>query len=183
MRLLPATGDTQALEWLEVLTMALIKVWSSWGDVRLYRRYEDTWNQGGVVSDEVKGNAIVLRGFGVKAVVEGELGFQMHNYHSGPDLVCNLVRVEQLTMPLDGDVIEHLTGLDQAWDAWCEARKAGESLENPRPQLEVLRRIGAEGSADPETGVLLTLDRGEGDKPTLKGLKASLSKRLLSRYQ
>lgn len=182
VRLLPATDDPDAVNWMLDLALSLMRAWYSWGDLKPFALREGQWEPTTreQLDRHTRGVALWLRGFGAQQITRDELGFQMNTFHSGPDLVCNLVRVEDVGLPAPGqEVCAWLQELDQRWDAWRAARRDGQPRgPHPRPQLLVLRRLSAGEGEDPQTGVALRLEPEE-QRSHLRGLKDVLARRLL----
>ncbi len=172
MRLLPATDDPAAFQWVQALAGLYRSCWSQWADVSLLAHVKDRgWKRWDEVSTErqegiyghfrpvVTAMALEVRGAGMLALIEQEVGYHLDTSHVGPDMMCNLVRVDEVG---DGqtDALQRLEALDAQMQAWRRARLAGEDAPHPLGRLPVLRRFKAGVAVDVETGVTLDLSQG-----------------------
>tara|TARA_B100001989_G_scaffold219264_1_gene171158 strand:- start:1059 stop:3710 length:2652 start_codon:yes stop_codon:yes gene_type:complete len=178
LRFLPASESQSTQRWSIQLAQQFASSWSDWATIKYFARKQDKWEE--IESKEwsewyeqlrmgeeevlqffpesrmleVQGVAITLHGPGMRPLLEDELGFYQHNAQEGPDLICDLVRIEEvsdsLRLPL-----EQLHHLDEAFEAYRETRRKGLDAENPRPQLPLIRVFNDGACEDQETGELI----------------------------
>ncbi len=172
LRVAPVTADHEALAWVRVLADALASCLEEWGQVKRLARFDDTWSDTGL-DGERNAAAIHVRGYGVRWLIQAELGQHMQRYHLGPDLVCKLARVEEVGQDGKGP-IARLTELDDGLTSFRAARRAGRKERDPLEPLPVVRHYDGRGCRDPLTGEMLRLLGG------LQGLQRVWLRRLLA---
>ncbi len=205
VRLMPATDDDSTICWAGSLAAAFWACWGRWADVRpLYHMEAEGWcwaqglgftaegelaamaGQGGDLErlltiegapiEGLRAFALEVRGAGMGPLIGDEVGFHMTTKHLGPDLICDLVRLEEVGA--EGvEAIARLSALDEAQVAWRAARLAGAQSPNPLGPMPIVRRFEGASCSDPETG--LAMDATAGPESTLgQGLFEVMTRRL-----
>jgi SpoVK/Ycf46/Vps4 family AAA+-type ATPase len=168
VRFVAATDEPGALRWMTILASSYFYA-REWWEAVLYLKRDGQWFEmhgqthfADIEREGLGGFALGMRGFGLKRLLERELGFHLQLVHAGPDLLCNLVRVEDVIGPdPDEDPVARLTALDQQLQEFRAARREGRALPDPMPCLPVRRRFDRASATDPETGEVVTIQLDE----------------------
>ncbi|MCA9540870.1 MAG: ATP-dependent Clp protease ATP-binding subunit [Myxococcales bacterium] len=185
LRLLPVSDAPEARLLAGTLAAAHHQLWYPWGDLEALERRDGQWAPARKPSEDdppPTGHALFIRGHGMRALVEAEVGYHLRLEHRGPDLVCALVRLDEVWQAADGidDALAHLQALDAALEDWRAARRRGEAGVDPLPPLPVRRRARDGVAEDTETGVRVDLSGGTS---AAQGLAEVLARRLLARQR
>lgn len=195
VRVLPGTDEPGSWGWALVVAGHLAQAVAGHADVRWWVRVDGAWlaaatgpkaSEPDPLWSAADGLAMAMTGFGVRRLVEAEVGFHLSMTYSGPDLVCSLARVDVLTddntaadgtaaddtatddtatddTPADTTPAARLGADDAAFLAWRVARRRGEDVgEGPRGRLPLRRRFVERRATDPETGIELSIADGLG---------------------
>jgi ATP-dependent Clp protease ATP-binding subunit ClpC len=138
IRITPAADDSASRQLARLLATEMSEWASTWGEASLWQCV-DSWVPRGQPEDPATGWGLRVSGFGIRRLLEPELGYHLRTRVTGPDVSLELIRIEVVG---DGvDAVAELTDWDRQLAQWRRARRDGEGRPDPRPVLRVVRRF------------------------------------------